>query len=102
MYVLAPDRVQVPASCLVTVPVVVPMMEVRLPPCAPPRVKPKLAPVIVPTFVKAIVPVPPTIELALPRVTSPAYEAALPLFIKAPPELIPVPLMVRASSVPNM
>ena len=80
-----------------TVPVVVPMMEVMDPPCVPPRVKPKVAPVIVLALVTAMVPLPPTIELALPNVTKPAYEAAPPLFMIAPPELTPVPLIVRAS-----
>ena len=54
---------------------------------------------MVPTFVKAMVPVPPTIELALPKVTRPEYVAATPLFISAPPEETPVPLMVKASAV---
>ena len=70
--VLLPERIQVPIPSLVTVPDVVPMMELMDPPCAPPRVRARVAPVIVPTFVKAMVPVPPTIELALPKVTRPA------------------------------
>ncbi|BEI35812.1 hypothetical protein PHIN6_13300 [Polynucleobacter sp. HIN6] len=52
---------------------------------------------MVPTLVSAIVPLPPTIELVLTRVTSPAYVAALVLLlISAPPLTIPVPLMERA------
>ncbi|CAM3794601.1 hypothetical protein POBR111598_10050 [Polynucleobacter brandtiae] len=69
---LAPERVQVPASDLVRVPEVVPMIEVTDPPTAPPRVKPKVAPVMVPTLLIAIVPVPPTMDDALPKVIKPA------------------------------
>ena len=68
---MAPDNVQVPESCLVTVPEVVPMMEAIEPPCAPPKVRPKVAPVIVPTLVSAIVPEPPTMLDAAPNATNP-------------------------------
>ena len=39
--VLFPDIVQVPASCLVSVPASVPKILARVPPCAPPNVNPK-------------------------------------------------------------
>ena len=38
--VFTPERVHIPASCLVTVPLVVPIILSMLPPCAPPKVKP--------------------------------------------------------------
>jgi hypothetical protein len=41
-------------------------------------------------------------ELALPKVIKPAYVAALPLFISAPPLDTPVPLKVSASAVPKL
>ena len=69
---LAPDNVQVPAFCLVRVPDVVPKTLARVPPCAPPNVNPSPDPVIVPTLLIVIVPVPPTIELADPKVNNPA------------------------------
>ena len=69
---LNPDNVQVPASCLVRVPLVVPKILASVPPCAPPNVNPYVAPVIVPVLLIAIVPVPPIIELADPKVNNPA------------------------------
>ena len=69
---LAPDNVQVPASCLVRVPDVVPKILARVPPCVPPNVNPKPEPLIVPTLLIAIVPVPPIIELSDPKVNNPA------------------------------
>ena len=101
-YVFAPDNVQVPASCFVTVPATVPMILVILPPCAPPKVNPNPEPVMVPTLLSAIVPVPPIILLADPRVTNPLYVAAAPLFINDPPLDTPVPFKVSASAVPNV
>ena len=94
-----PERVHVPAPCLVTVPDVVPMMEAIDPPWAPPRVKLKVAPVMVPLFVKSIAPVPPTIELAPLKVTRPLTVAAEPELIKAPFVPIPVPLKLNALAV---
>ena len=68
---LAPESVHVPASCLVRVPAPVPMIEVMLPPDVPPKVS-AYAPEMVPTLLIAMVPVPPTIEDALPKVIRPA------------------------------
>ena len=99
---LAPDIVQVPASVLVSVPLPVPTMLDKLPPCAPPSVKPNPEPVMVPALVMAMVPVPHKMELALPKVIKPAYVAAAPLFISAPPLDTPVPFKVRASAVPKL
>ena len=53
-------------------------------------------------MVSATLPVPPTMELALPKVIKPAYVAALPLFISAPPLDTPVPFKVSASAVPKV
>ena len=69
--VLAPDKVQVPAPALVKVPLPVPTILAKLPPCAPPSVKPNPDPVIVPVWVISMVPLPPTTELALPKVIKP-------------------------------
>ena len=86
-----------PASCFINFPLfVVPIIDLIEPPCAPPKVRSNLGPVIVPTLVSAIVPVPPTIDEELPKVTKPAYVAAVALlFINAPLLLIPVPLRVK-------
>ena len=100
--VLALERIQVPLSFFVTLPEVVPMILAIEPPCAPPTVKPKVAPVIVPVLLMFIAPVPPTILLALPKVSNPLYVAAAPEFINAPPLEIPVPLIVSVSAVPNV
>ena len=54
------------------VPAPVPMIEVMLPPDEPPKVSANPEPVIVPTLLIAMVPVPPTIEDALPKVIRPA------------------------------
>ena len=57
---------------------------------------------MVPGLVRAMVPVPPKMELALPKVIKPAYVAAAPLFISAPPLDTPVPFKVSASAVPKL
>ena len=54
-------------------------------------------PKIFPVLLIVIDPVPPTIELDDLKLIKPEYVAADPLFIKAPLELIPVPLSVNAS-----
>ena len=69
---LAPFRVQVPASYLVSVPVPVLMMLSMRPPMAPPRVRPKPLPIMVPALLSRMLPVSPTIDDALPSVTKPA------------------------------
>ena len=98
--VLAPEIIHVPASCLVSVPDVVPIILVKVPPCAPPKVNPKVAPVIVPEFEILIVPVPPIIEDAEPSVIRPENVAPVDeLLIIAPPEVIPVPFIVNGSAV---
>ena len=77
-------------------------MLAKLPPCAPPSVNPNPEPVIVPVWVMAMLPVPPTMELALAKVIKPEYVAAAPLFINAPPLDTPVPFKVSASAVPRV
>ena len=69
---LAPLSVQVPSPVLVRVPVAVPMMLAMLPPAAPPKVRPKPLPVMVPVWLSSMLPEPPTMDDALPRVTRPA------------------------------
>ena len=55
---------------------------------------------MVPAFVKEIAPVSPTIELLAPNVTKPAKVAAVDeVLIMAPPELMPVPEMIKASAL---
>ena len=98
--VLAPEIVQVPASCFVNVPDVVPKILVNVPPDAPPKVNPKVAPEIVPEFEILIVPVPPIIEDAEPSVIRPENVAPVDeLLIIAPLEVIPVPFIVNGSAV---
>ena len=60
-----------PAPTLINDPVEIPTIEVIEPPWAPPNVRLNV-PDIVPGLVKAIVPVPPTIELLAANVTKPA------------------------------
>jgi len=98
VYVLAPDRVHVPASTFVTVPAPVPMMLARLLPVAvPPSVKPRPEPVIVPVLEIVISPLLATMLVALPMPMSPLKAAAVAeLLVSAPPLLTPVPLSVRA------
>jgi len=99
VYVFAPVIVQVPVPSLVKVPEVVPKILANVPPVLPPSVRPKVAPVMVPVLLMFIAPVPPTMLLALPRVIKPPKVAPVDeLFMTAPPEEIPVPLMVRASA----
>ena len=99
VYVFRPDIVQVPAPTLVNEPVEIPTIDVIEPPCAPPKVR-SYVPVIVPAFDKAIVPVSPTIKVSSANVTKPPNVAAVEeLLIKAPPEPIPSPEIVKASAL---
>ncbi len=101
VYVLAPDRVQVPVPVLVSLPAPVPIMLARLLPVAvPSRCSANPAPVIVPALDRMISPLLATMLLALPRANNPLYVAAVgELLVKAPPPETPVPFSVRASSV---
>jgi hypothetical protein len=93
-------RIQIPEPAWVSVPVVVPIMLLIVPPTAPPSVRPNVGPVIVPVFDSVMLPAPPTMLLAPPRVMSPAKVAPVALLlISAPPPVIPVPLSVSASVV---
>ena len=75
---------------------------VMVPPTAPPKVRPSPEPVRVPVLLRLTAPVPPTMELALPRVTRPAYVPALALLLmRAPPELMPVPFKVKGFEKPH-
>ena len=97
VYVFVPVNSHVPLSCLVSVPPLNPTTLATLPPCAPPKVRVKPAPVIVPELESVILPVPPMIEAFAPKLTKPAYVAAVLLeLIKAPAPEIPVPLKDRA------
>ena len=69
--VFTPEMVQVPASSLVSPPVVVPKILDNVPPDAPPMVNPKVAPVMIPVLLIFILPDPPTMLLALPNVIKP-------------------------------
>ena len=62
----------------------------EVPPTDPPRVNSFPAPAMAP--VNAMVPPSATMELALPREIGDCHVAAAPLFINAPPLLMPVPL----------
>jgi hypothetical protein len=96
VYVLAPVNNHVPLSCFVSVPPANPTMLATLPPCAPPKVRVKPAPVIVPELESVMLPAPPVIKVFAPKLTKPAYVAAVPLeLIKAPAPEIPVPLKDR-------
>ena len=93
--VLAPDSVQVPEPCFVKViePGVLAMTPLEVPPAEPPKVSAFTAPAAPAMFpVKAIVPPSATMELLLLSVMGDCHVAAAPLFINAPPLLIPVPL----------
>ena len=72
LYVFAPVSVQVPASCLVSVPAPTPIMLAMLPALAPPQVKLKPEPVSVPVLDSAILPALPMIEAFEPKLTRPA------------------------------
>ena len=92
----APESVHVPAHTFVTAPEPVPITLATLPPCAPPKVRVKPAPVIVPELESVMLPAPPVIEAFAPKLTKPAYVAAVLLeLIKAPAPAIPVPLKAR-------
>lgn len=90
--VLAPDSVQMPVPCFVKVvePEALAMTPLEVPPAEPPKVSALPAPAMFP--VKAIVPPSATMELLLLSVMGDCHVAAAPLFINAPPLLIPVPL----------
>ena len=73
------------------------MLVMELPGAVPPRVKLNPKPVMVSTLLRMMFPVLPVlIKASAPKVSSPSYVDALAeLFIKAPPLLTPVPLMVK-------
>ena len=95
---LVPDRVNVPDPSFVTVPVVVCIAFATETFPAPPNVIPKVFPKIV-APPNANVPPSELILVAAPKVISPAKLLFPPIFLNAPPPLIPVPLIDTGSSL---
>ena len=89
---MAPDKINVPLPSFVTVPDVVCIMFATETLPAPPNVIPKVFPEIVAPD-NANVPESELILVAAPKVISPAKLLFPPIFLKAPPLLIPVPLI---------
>jgi len=100
---VGPGQGQGAAAGFGTPPVPVPIMLFMVTFEEPLTVSPKVEPVIVPVLLKVMLPVPATMLLALPSVTSPLYVAAVDeLLISAPLLLIPVPLSVRGMAEPKV
>ena len=89
---MAPDKVNVPLPSFVTVPDVVWIMFATETSPAPPNVIAKVSPEIVAPD-NANVPESELILVAAPIVITPAKLLLPPIFLNAPPSVIPVPLI---------
>ena len=96
--VFAPDKVHTPAPDLVRVPVDVPITPATVPAPVPVRVRAK-APVIPPDWERLMFPGLVMMLAAADKVIGPAKVAAVDdLLLNAPPELMPVPAIVKGSA----